>query len=305
MLTAFVLLHTLGPALLGLPLALLAWLVARARYRQSPVDSLVRGWTLAGVLMAVALVIADVLLFLPGGPLSRMSLDTRFLTPLIAGLVIVIALQLPVMRPSVSGSAELSRRTLTSFGQRWWFVALGVLVVVVLAVTIAAGIASSPDDQGRYTTYWVDFGAAAAGTGIYGWHYSGPAMVIHGLLLLAAVLAVRSIAKPPPAVEHAADAATRRWRTRNVLAVTIAALLLHLGAVLLFLSGTATVSSGFATEQGWFSSGAPFAALEMPLRVAGRAAQISGWFIWFVVLLMAAFPPATKKAESSWRFASR
>jgi hypothetical protein len=298
-LTVSIFLFVFGPALLGLIAALVAWGVARDRSAAPVVGSTVRGWTLGGVMIAV---LAALVVRLPRGAPQAVVLEASYALPLAAGLIAIVALMLPVARRSASGTAALSRRTLSSFAEWWWFVALFAVVAAVLVVTVAAGMASSPDNQGRHRNYLVDFGTASAGTEIYGWYYSLPATVLHALLLLAALLAVRSIARPPLALEHTADGAVRRWRTRNVLAVTAGALLLHLAVVLRSLSGTASMS--ISAEEG-FSSGTPFAALEVPLQVAGMAADTVGWFLWLVILLMAAFPPAKERSTAAWRSASR
>ncbi|HET7414270.1 MAG TPA: hypothetical protein VFI97_01065 [Arthrobacter sp.] len=302
-LTLFILLFAFGPALLGLVAAFVAWLIARRRSPAPVVGRAVRGWTLAGVLIAL---LAEVVWRIPRGPLSEAAREGMYAAPLVIGLIAVLILMFPMARRSATGTAALSRRTISSFASRWWFVALIAVVVAVLAVTVPAGMASSPDPQGLYRHYSVDLGTnSSIGTSIYGWYYSLPATVLHGLLLLAALLAISSVARPPLTVEYTADVATRRWRTRNILAVTIGALLLHLAVVLRSLSGTASMSGGISTGQGWFSSGTPFAALEIPLRVTGIAADATGWFLWLIILLMAAFPPANERSTSSWRSASR
>ncbi len=299
----YIILFAFGPALLGLIAALVALPVAQRRSPVPVVGRAIRVWTLVGILIAV---LAELVLRIPFGPLPVAVLEARYVAPLTIGLIAVLILVLPVVRRPAADNATLSRRTLFSFGSRWWFVALFVVVAVVLAVTIPAGMASSPDEQGLYRTYWVDFGTESSiGSGIYGWYYSLPATVIHGLLLLAALLAISSIARPPLPDEHSVDVAVRRWRTRNILAVTIGALLMHLAVVLRSLAGTAALSGGASTTQGWYTAGTPFAVLEVPLEVISIAADASAWFLWLFVFLMAALPPASERLTSTWRYASR
>lgn len=295
-----------GPELLALVAALLVTVVRRVRSAGAPVTGGVRGWTVVAVLAAMAIVLFGVFAGLPGGPSVPVLVEHRYVVPLVAGLVGVALCLLPVVRRPVSASADLSRRTLTTFASRWWFAALAVVVAVVLLVTLLAGLASSPDGDGRYTMHHVDFGAGAVGAGIYGWHYSLPALVVLVALLLAAVVATGGLARPPMADEgRTADVATRRWRTRNVLAVAGGALLVHLAVVLGSLAGTAGVRGTFNTGEGSFGGGSTFAALEMPLRLASTVVEAGGWFLWFGVLFAAAIPALRVRSVSPWHSASR
>lgn len=308
------LLMVFGPALLGLLAALVVWAVARSRSSWPAVSGTVRWWTLAGVLLAVGLVLALLLRVTPVVNFSLRSPATLLMTsvtaPLVAGLIAVVVLMVPVVRRSGDGSAELHRRTLTSFGRRWWFLALAGVVVLIVLVTVWAGLASVPDDRGRYTMYWIDTGpgGGSMGSTIYGWYYSRPALVLVTLLVAATLVVVGLISRPPPAPDRENDVAVRRWRTRNVLAVATGAVLLHLARVVDSLAGTAGIHWGTQTDQGWFTGGTPFAALEGPLRVAADALEAGAWFLWFSVLLMAvARPRGTRDDEvvrSSWRSAS-
>ncbi|GAA4418249.1 hypothetical protein GCM10023169_07590 [Georgenia halophila] len=300
------LLDSFGPALLGLLAALAVWAV-RARFRSSRpvVPGGVRGWTLAGVLLGVGIVLLQRALYLPGAPLMRAVAGpvehwfVIFTTPLVAGLAAVALLALPVVRRSGAGSADLARRTLTSFGARWWFVTLAALVAVMTLVTVMAGSVSSPDEQGRYTRYLVDVGPAGIWTSIYGWHYSVPCLVLTALLVSTALIGIQLAARPPMTPDRENDVANRRWRTRNIMAVTSGALLLHLAAVLRSLAGAAFTHGGVSTEQGWFRIGSTFAALEQPLWVAETIAELVGWLLWFTVLLAAVTALRSQTASQS------
>lgn len=295
-----------GPELFALVAALTVTLARRARPAGPPVVGAVRGWTVVAVLAATGVVLLGVFSSLPAGPSVPVLVEHRYVVPLLAGLVGVVLCLVPVVRRPTTGSADLSRRTPTTFAPRWWFAALAVVVAVLLLVTVLAGLASRPDEDGRYTMHHVDFGAAAMGTGIYGWYYSVPALVVMAALLLAAVAASWALARPPVAHEaRTADVAIRRWRTRNVLALAAGALLVHLAVVLRSLAGTASARAMVTTAEGAFGAGSTFAALEAPLRVASTAVEVGGWFLWFAVLFAAAVPALRRRSVSPWHSASR
>ncbi len=213
---------------------------------------------------------------------------TLFTAPIVAGLVAVVVLMLPVARRSGGRTADLHRRTLTSFAKRSWILALGGTVVLMVVVALWAGSASVPDDQGRYTMYWIDLGSAGSmGSPMYGWHFSMPSLALAALLVAAALLAAGLISRPALALDRETDVAVRRWRTSNVMAITIGALLLHLARVANSLAGTASIYGQTQTDQGLFTTGTPFAGLEGPLRLAADILAAGGWFFWFSVLLIA------------------
>lgn len=297
-LTALMLLALYGPALVALATAILLQLVLRTRTDRPGIARAVRRWALAGALVAAGIMVAGSALFFVGISLPSSWVAVQVVTPLVAGLVAVVALGLPRAQRTPTGTAMLSRRTPASFADRRWLLALLAVVVAVVALTLAAGVASDRDEQGRYTMYTVDFGSGSVATTFYGWHYSVPALVLLGLLLVAALATVASVARPPLAAEDFDDAAVRRWRTGNILAVTTGALLLHLAGILHLLVGAATISAGFSTGEGWFGAGSPMAVLEAPFRVAATVADVGGWFLWFTVLLAAARAPAPARATT-------
>ncbi|MDD9207012.1 hypothetical protein PU560_11115 [Georgenia sp. 10Sc9-8] len=308
-----VLLMVFGPALLGLVAALAVWLIARPRSSRPAVSGAVRWSTLAGVLLASGIVLAQLLLgtTLVGFPLRSPTalMMTSFTAPLIAGLIAVVLLMVPVVRRSGDGTAELHRRTLTSFGSRWWFLTLAGAVLLVVLATVWPGLASVPDDQGRYTMYWIDMGPGSSmGSTIYGWYFSRPSLALVVLLVVAGLVVVWLISRPPLAPDREHDVAVRRWRTRNVLAMATGALLLHLARVVDSLAGTASIYGQTQTDQGLFTTRTPFAALEGPLRVAADILEAGAWLLWFTVLLIAVTRSARTRDDgavrSSWRSAS-
>lgn len=78
-------------------------------------------------------------------------------------------------------------------------------VILILLLTIVAGRASQPEEStGRYTMYFLDLGAGnSVGTGIYGWFYSIPSLILTGILILSTVVSLFLIARPALAEDRA------------------------------------------------------------------------------------------------------
>lgn len=215
--------------------------------------------------------------------------DLRYALPLITGGVALIVLAFPVRSSgSRAVGAELSRRTLLTFSQVWWLVAFGVALLVTVAVALTAGVASSPDDEGRHTLYMVEVGDATMGTSIYGWHYS-----VLCLILLAAIVAIMTvdlalISRPALAADRDDDIAVRRARSLNVVRVGAGAVLLHLAAVLESLAGTSTLTARIAAGEsgaGEITVGSSFAALTPFLYGSAAVVGVIGLALWFAALL--------------------
>lgn len=266
-----------------------------------------RRWTLAAGLLAVILVVVERLSWVVPTPTASSTAQILgFAAPLGAGLVAVVVLSLPTARRQGTGTAELVPRTVTSFAARRWLLSLLALAAVVLAVTALAGRASGPDEQGRYRHYEIEIATGVtAGTDIYGWYFSVPSIILLALLLIATFLAVRAVAGPPLTSDLAADASARRWRTRNIVAVSVGAMLIHLAAVLNHLAGTAALSAGLTTDQGWVSAQPSLVILQTPMRLGATGAELVGWFLWFAVVLAALRSTTRETTEAPWHSASR
>ncbi|MEE6286430.1 hypothetical protein V2J52_02030 [Georgenia sp. MJ173] len=281
---------------------------ALVRHRSRPeVGRSVRGWTLTAALLAVVAVVIERLSWVLPTPFADSTTQTlvSLAAPLGAGIVAVVLLVLPAVRHDATGSADLSPRTLTSFTAPGLLVALPALAITVLVVSVLAGQASIPDDQGRYRSYEIEIGnGVVAGADIYGWYYSLPSMVLLALLLVATLIAVKAVARPA-LNEQLADVATRRWRTRNILAMSLGAMLVHLASILQHLVGTARLTAGLPTDQGWISARPPLIILETPMRLTATVAELGGWFLWFAILLVAVLPATHMKSKAPWQSVSR
>lgn len=218
------------------------------------------------------------------------TLDLRFraVLPLALGIIAVLLLMVPSSSQRTRATAQVSRRTVMSFLSPWWIAGAVSLVAIIIALSMAAGVASQPDHEGHYTTYWITLGSMSMGSGIYGWYYSVPALFVLGALLAAASIAWILIPRSAWSDDLTHDAAVRRLRADNIGRVTCAALLVHLSTVLTSLGGTASLrGSTHTTELGSVFTGTSFAALEPALHASAAIALAVGLTLWIVTALTA------------------
>lgn len=281
-----------GPLVVAAAVALLWWR-ARARGEAAPGGAL-RIWTIAAVAIPLLVIGARQVL---GFPLLALRLppsvlelivEPWFVWPLVLGLIALVLLLLPPPVGGTQGAVEVSRRTMWTFAPVHLLLWFGVLLAVVLVPTVAAGLASEPDDVGRYRMYWVHNGNSSMGTEIYGWYHSVPALVLLGLIVVLVLVALAFIARPRLALgeERARDVALRRLRSRNVLLVAIGAGAAHLSAILGSLANTASVRSSFSGgDVVVLHMWTPIAALTTALMVAGAFLLTVALTAWLAVLL--------------------
>lgn len=190
--------------------------------------------------------------------------ETRFLSPLVAGLLAVTVLSLRGPRRPVEPGAGVVRRTAFTFAPTNWIVTLIAFTVVTIALTVTTGLASSPDSAGHYTAFTVPAGTVGGGTTIYGWFFSIPALVLLLALLAATWAALALIAHPPLRGTREHETAVRRARSRNTALVATAAIAFHLAAILDSLARTSRLavtvpsqSAGDVTVQTSFAALTP------------------------------------------------
>lgn len=280
-----------GPVLAGIVLALIWWLASGRRHRL-PGGSLNVLAAIAGLLGVCGVAVlrsATGLLFPFPTELLWWYQDYRFTVPLVFGLVAIILLAFPLRSRRGQGSAELTPRSPLRFVRGGWFAVPIVTLALVLALTIAAGAASQPDESsGRYMMYMVDLGGEAAmGTSIYGWFYSIPSLIVTGILLVEVAISLTLIARPAMVDDDGRDAQTRLTRSRNVLAIASGALLVHLGLILASLYGTSSLRSSVRMSDQVVSFWTNFAALGPTLLVASWIALALGIAHWVTVALSA------------------
>ena len=225
-------------------------------------------------------------------------MEAQFVIPLAAGLVALVMVCVPGCRNPSASAADIARRTAFTFLSAGWTVALMAIVVVTIALSLAAGLASVPDQAGRYTMFSVQIGTMRVGTTIYGWYYSIPAMFLLMMLIGTAWAGLALIARPPLGDARDQDAAVRRTRSRNIAALTTGAIAFHLAAILGSLAGTSSLRSGLPTDTaGVISVGSPFAALGSFLNASSIVVTCLGAALCLSVALTAV--PRTARARQA------
>ncbi|TDW29207.1 hypothetical protein [Cryobacterium psychrophilum] len=283
-----------GSLVAGIILALAWWLIwgRRAGLPFGPAS----GFTItAGLLALVGDIVRrllDASILLPFDVprfLSDWYWDYRFTVPLLVGILSVVFLAFPVHARGGRGTAELTRRSPISFARARWFLAPGVLLALILLITVVAGAASEPDSvTGRYTMYSVDLGGERGmGTGIYGWFFSIPAMILTGILIVISIVGLSLIARPALAEDQERDIRVRTIRTRNIVVAGTGALLLHLGLIFSSLAGTASIRAWFTTSEGPVAFWTTFSALQPVFTAASMLCAALGIALWATIALSA------------------
>lgn len=301
----FLLLIQYGPVVAGLLLAVGASFARRRSWVSLP--SRVRVVTAVG--MALALAMTIIFAVWRASPAWRLDLgaDTfeivhllTYLVPLALTCIALIFLIAPMPTPGPQGSAELAPRTLLTFASRLWLRTAISVVIAVVAVSILAGLASSPDDAGRYLIYTVKVSAnLSSGTMIYGWWYSVPCLIAVAIIIVLTVLALVLVSRPALASNRQRDVSIRTTRVRNVLMVMTGGLLLHLGAILSSLYGASTLHTSFDAGQiGTIQLGTSFAAIGPALQIASVTSTILGMSLWWLTLLSVSHAPLRQLDQS-------
>lgn len=294
----------LWPSLASIMFAVAAWLVIRRGARPVLVGR-VRVAAMVGVAAIVTaaypvLGAAPLWIDAPEGMWSTIF-DARFTLPLLLGLLVLVFLGALRPRPATPSGALLAPRTWRSFLSTWWLAALLGVLALILGLTLAAGMASQPNEAGEYVEYWVDFGSGAIGATIYGWHYSLVPSALWVLLCAATWWTLSRIARPPLDTTHTTDAADRRLRSANAARLALGALLLHLEAILHSLASTSRMTGFFsASDNVSFSAGTPFSALTGMLDVLALLAGVLGLALWvFTALTAVPAPSASRSSRTS------
>lgn len=235
---------------------------------------------------------------LPGG---FWDLAVRTIVPLGLGIFAVVLTAIPPRAARTGATAELARRSVSTFVAKRWVWSLLVLGAVIVTVSIAAGSVSKPDGEGHYTQYGLVLGSDfKVGTGIYGWYYSIPALCVLIALLVITVVAWLTIPLPAWHDDAETDAAVRRLRTANIGRAASGALLVHLSVVLQSVAGTATLTGETpTTELGTVTITAPLAALAPLFYWTSAITLIAGVALWILLALTAVPTHRRRKSGAS------
>ena len=236
----------------------------------------------------------------------------RYATPVFSALLgISVVLGLIVTRgttPPESPVVPAARRTWMSFSPLLGIIGASVTLLVLVATTIAAGLASSPDGQGRYVWLVVPVPNEAVidpiRVGFYGWAYGVPVLICLAVLATVTWAALHTnAARPyirPETVTAERDA--RREVAIGTVRIATAGMLLALAGASRLIASAGSVSSLTINGQ---NGGDPY-------EVAWRYAEFTaagGWLApaleitAFVLLLLVASrlrrTPTTKAGEEA------
>ena len=151
--------------------------------------------------------------------------------------------------PSERPVVLAARRTWTSFGPRLGLLLAGVVMLVLLATTVAAGLASSPDREGQYAGLDIPIPNKPEVDPIrmpfFGWAYGVPALIgVAALVLITWAVLHSNAARPyirPETV--AAERILRREIAGDAVRIATAGILLALAGAWRFVAGAGSVSS--------------------------------------------------------------
>lgn len=255
---------TLSALLLGGIVLLLAaaWVRGLARPEHSEDERATRHAHLRGLLALTSALLVGGLTLIPGLLGTSITAGLWYdagLIPLLspglaasAGLLVIAAV--PPLRSAAGARRQASlqpRRTLEHLRRRDR-VLLVAAPLGVGAITLVAGMFSSPDEFGRYRNLSMSAAGVQSSVGPYpGWFYGLPALALALLLLLSALLALRRIARAPAPAdggEHAADLRQRGLLSRFVARLTAAGTL-GITAFLLLMAGRASLSLAMNTTE--------------------------------------------------------
>lgn len=221
----------------------------------------------------------------------------RYATPVLAALVtLAVLIGFIVIRGTIAPEravVSIARRTWSSFGPRRGIIATACLALAFLATTIAAGLASSPDDRGRYIYLEIP----APNTSIdplrpwfYGWAYGVPVIICVAALVAVTWVTLRSNAVRPflrPETVGAEQRARVEIAT-SAVCVAAAGMLLALGGAFRFIGRSGSYSQLTIGDNGQSDS------YELTWRYANLASA-AGWvapimeIVAFVLLLLVAW----------------
>lgn len=202
----------------------------------------------------------------------------RYATPILTGAVaLLVLLALIALRGSSAPRRPVplaGRRTWATFGTRADLCGAGLAALALTSTTIAAGLASSPDPQGRYV--WLEVPIQNASVDplrpwFFGWAYGVPVLISLAALIVVSVATLhRSAARPFIAPETLRIERTLRSAVASgILRIATGASLLSLAAAWRFIaeSGTTTgltIEGGGTYEVAWryaeFATAAGWAA---------------------------------------------
>lgn len=223
----------------------------------------------------------------------------RYATPVFSAfLAVAVTLGVIVFRgttPSETPVGTAARRTWLSFGPRRGIVGAAIVLLLLLATTIAAGLASSADGQGRYI--WLEIPVPNESTidpvrpWFYGWAYGVPVLICLAALTVTTWATLRrNAARPYIRPETVAlERSARSEVASGTVQIATAGMLLALAGAWRFIASSGSITqvmiqgendgnayeatwryAELATGAGWFAPALEIAGFVLLLLVASR-----------------------------------
>jgi len=183
----------------------------------------------------------------------------QYATPVFtAALCIAIVLCLIAFSGTVapeSPVAPTTRRTWTSFGPRVGILGASVALIALLGTTIAAGLASSPDDRGRYIYLQISVPNSSIEPlrpWFYGWAYGLPVLVCLAALVAVTWATLRGNSLRPFLRPDTvgAEQSMRSEVASGTVSIAAAGTLLALGGAFRFIGHVGTISQLTVVRDG-------------------------------------------------------
>ncbi|GAA3658913.1 hypothetical protein [Microbacterium marinilacus] len=230
-----------------------------------------------------------------GGRLLEVDAQTvswwRCAMPLLAGtaVLVVMRLLLPGRRPGAPPVMPTTRRTWLTFGRRAERLAAAAAVATLVAVTVASGLQSTPDADGRYVHVEIPIpneDIDPLRPWFYGWAYGVPVLICLAVLLVAGIAVLRGNAARPYRDPEtvAAERRSRESIARAATAVVGGAAMLTLGGALRFVSHARTTSLEI-DGQGIYEASWRYAELAAIGGWLAPVAEVLGFLALFAVMV--------------------
>lgn len=222
----------------------------------------------------------------------------QYATPVFMALIsIIVVLCLIVIRGTTAPEqsvVQVARRNWASFGPRWGIVGGIAAMLALLTTTIAAGLASTPNERGRYIYLELvvpNVPIDALRPWFYGWSYGAPVLICLAGLSVVAWGALRSNAMRPFLRPDtvAGEQRARVETATGVVRIATAGTLLALAGAWRFIARSGSISqvtiqsdgqsdtyetawryAEFATAAGWLAPALEITAFVLLLLAASR-----------------------------------
>lgn len=175
----------------------------------------------------------------------------QYATPVFAALLVIVMVFVLIVarkRTPEQPAPSNARRTWTTFGPRSGIIGALLALIALIATTVAAGLASSPDSAGR----WIHLELTAPNATIdavrpwfYGWAFGVPVLVCTAALALATWLTLRSNAARPFLRPDtiAAETVARAEVASGTISIAAAGMLLALGGAWRFIARSGSIGT--------------------------------------------------------------